>query len=188
MDEKENRLVELVLSGHTQAFEALVTPYRSSLLGLAQRLTGNIEEAKEAGQETLLKAFRYLRSFDREKSFKNWLLGILVNVSRSQAKKRKEMTPTNSALFDSQAVNPHDPARLHQQKELRGQIMDCLNVLSRGEREVFLLRDIEEQTIRETSRILGCSSLSVRVRLSSARKKIKERLSPALSGKKEIAP
>lgn len=180
--------MELVLTGHPEAFEALVTPYRSSLLGLAHRLTGNIEEAKEASQETLLKAFRYLRSFSRQQSFKNWLLAILVNVCRSQFKKRREATSLDSTHFAADPLHPGNPVVLHQQKELRGQIMDCLNVLSRGEREVFLLRDIEEQTIRETSRILGCSSLSVRVRLSSARRKIKERLSPALSGKKEIAP
>lgn len=180
--------MELVLTGNPEAFEPLVTPYRSSLLGLAHRLTGNIEEAKEASQETLLKAFRYLRSFDRQKSFKNWLLGILVNVCRSQVKKRKEATLSNSAFFASAPINPWDPARLHQQKELRARIWGCLNVLSRREREVFLLRDIEDRTIRETSRILGCSSLSVRVHLSSARRKIKDRLRLTAPGNTEVSP
>ena len=180
--------MELVLTGHPRAFEDLVLPYRARLLGLAQRLTGNREEAKETCQETLLKAFRYLRSFNRQKSFKNWLLGILVNVSRNQLKKRREAALFASALFAAEPGRPSDPAGLHQQKELRGQVMDCLNVLSRREREVFLLRDIEDQTIRETSRILGCSSLSVRVNLSSARKKLREKLSSMLFGKKETAP
>ncbi len=180
--------MELVLTGHPRAFQDLVLPYRSRLLGLAQRLTGNREEAKEACQETFLKAFRYLRSFNRQKSFKNWLLGILVNVSRSQLKKRREAALFDSVSFAAGQARPGDPAGLHLQKELRDQILDCLNVLSRREREVFLLRDIEDQTIRETSRILGCSSLSVRASLSSARRKIRGRLSPILSGNKETAP
>jgi RNA polymerase sigma-70 factor (ECF subfamily) len=185
MDEKENRLVELVLTGHPEAFEALVTPCRSSLLGLAHRLTGNIEEAKEASQETLLKAFRYLRSFDREKSFKNWLLGILVNVCRSLIRARKKATSLGQAYS---ASAPDDPARLLQDKEMRSRLMECLELLSGREREVFLLRDIEQRTIRETIGIIGCSSLSVRVHLSSARKKLAERLSGTLLGPRKEEP
>lgn len=179
--------MELVLSGRTEAFEALVTPYRSPLFGLARRLTGNNEEAKEACQETLLKAFRYLRSFDPRKSFKNWLLAILVNASRSRLKKGSTASLFAAASFIAGPPGSGDPAVLHQRKEMRGRIMGCLDVLSRGEREVFLLRDIEDLSIRETSRILGCSQLSVRVRLSSARKKIRDRLSPRPDGTKECA-
>jgi len=177
--------VELVLSGHTEAFEALVRPYRSCLLGLAHRLTGNIEEAKEAGQETLLKAFRYLRSFDREKSFKNWLLGIAVNVCRSLVRAR-----IKAASFDQafSASAPDDPTRLLQDKEMRSHLMDCLELLSSREREVFLLRDLEQRNIHETAGIIGCSSLSVRVHLSRARKKLAERLSGTLRGPREEKP
>jgi RNA polymerase sigma-70 factor, ECF subfamily len=52
--------------------------------------------------------------------------------------------------------------------------MDCLSALSAREREVFVLRDIEELDIRETARALGCSSVSVRVNLSKARRKIRD--------------
>ncbi len=52
--------------------------------------------------------------------------------------------------------------------------MRSLASLSPREREVFVLRDLEELDIRETSRVLGCSNLSVRVNLSSARRKLRE--------------
>jgi RNA polymerase sigma-70 factor (ECF subfamily) len=52
--------------------------------------------------------------------------------------------------------------------------MRSLDALSPREREVFVLRDLEELDVRETSRVLGCSSLAVRVHLSSARKKLRE--------------
>ncbi len=177
--------MELVLSGRAEAFETLVTPYRSSLFGLARRLTGNDEEAMEACQDTLLKAYRYLRSFDPRKSFKNWLTTILVNSSRSLMKKRSQTAFDEAASFPAEPSGSDDPEILHQRKELRRRIMDCLDVLSRGEREVFLLRDIEDRSVLETSRILGCSQLSVRVRLSSARKKIRDRLSPGPEGRPE---
>ena len=72
----------MILAGRVEAFEPLVRPYRQPLLGLARRMTQNMEDAKEASQETLLRAFRYMRRYDPERSFKNWLFGILVNEVR----------------------------------------------------------------------------------------------------------
>jgi RNA polymerase sigma factor (sigma-70 family) len=174
MDEKERRLVEMVLSGQTEAFEPLVSPYRQVLFALAFRLTGNEEDAREAGQEALMRAFRYLRSFDPARSFRNWILGILVNACRRAASARGAA----ARLEDGpEAVEPAPgPAARFQAREFRSRLMDCLSVLSRREREAFLLRDIEERDVRETAAILGCSSISVRVHLSAARKKVKDEM------------
>ena len=76
MNDRENSLVERVLSGDLSAFEPLVTPYRQALLGLAFRITRNSEDAKEVAQEAFLRAFKYLKSFDLSKDFKRWLFQI----------------------------------------------------------------------------------------------------------------
>jgi len=172
MDEKENSLVEMVLAGNPGAFETLVTPYRQTLLSLAFRLTGNAEDAKEAAQEALMRAFRYLAGFDRNQSFRNWLLSILVNAARKLTSKN---APADRLDAEAVVIEPGaGPAARYQNEEFRSRLMDSLDSLSRREREVFLLRDIEERDIKETARILCCSSASVRVHLSSARKKIKD--------------
>jgi RNA polymerase sigma-70 factor (ECF subfamily) len=173
MDERENRLVELVLRGDSEAFEPLVTPYRKILLNMAYRLSQNWEDAREISQETLFRAYRYLRSFDQERSFKNWLLQIMTNVWRSSKPHRLE--PERFAELASAAALGN-PAEDRLRSETRSQIMACMDRLSPQEREVFLLRDIEELNIKETARALGISALSVRVRLSSARKKIRQRI------------
>jgi RNA polymerase sigma-70 factor (ECF subfamily) len=171
MDEKEARLVELVLGGRTEAFEPLVTPYRKLLLTLAYRLSRNIEEAKEISQETLMRAFRYLGSFDRKRSFKNWLLQIEVNVWRTLgARTADEGTLRELAA----ATAPEDPEERLAAKEAREKLFSCLDGLSPREREVFLLRDMEGRSIKETAEVLRTSSVSVRVHLSRARVKIKE--------------
>jgi RNA polymerase sigma-70 factor, ECF subfamily len=171
MDEKEARLVELVLGGRTEAFEPLVTPYRTLLLTLAYRLCRNIEEAKEISQETLLRAFRYLGSFDRERSFKNWLLQIEVNVWRSLSERAvDEGTLRELASRDE----PEEPPERLAAKEARERLLSCLDGLSPREKEVFLLRDIEGRTVKETAEVLRTSSISVRVHLSRARDKIRE--------------
>jgi len=172
MDERESRLVELVLRGDSDAFGPLVTPYRKALLNMAYRLCRNWEDAGELSQETLLRAYRYLHSYDPRRSFRNWMFQILVNVWRSSGKNR----PDSEALKEWAAADPAEgPEAEHDRSEVRSQLMECLDGLSRREREVFLLRDIEEMSILETARTLSISPLSVRVRLSLARKKIRER-------------
>lgn len=173
MNEQESRLVELVLKGNSEAFEPLVRPYRKILLSLAFRLSLDWEEAKEISQDTLLRAFRYLRTYDKKRTFKNWLLQIQVNVWRNQRRKNSGSEP----LAEFRAANQSEaPDERYHRREIRSQLLECLDGLTPREKEVFLLRDLEDQNIKETARILGTSSLSVRVHLSSARKKIKDRI------------
>ena len=66
MTEKE--LVEMIMRGNVEAFEPLVRPYRQPLLGLARRMVPDAEDAREAAQETLLRAFRHIGRYDTERS------------------------------------------------------------------------------------------------------------------------
>jgi RNA polymerase sigma-70 factor (ECF subfamily) len=173
MNETEKELVEMVLSGHTEAFEPLVTPYRRPLLTLAYRLTRNREEALEVAQEALLRAFRSLARYDVSRSFRNWLFQIAANEARDRFRKR---TREKAALENAARDKPPSagPEAGRERCEIRSDILRCLAVLSPREREVFVLRDLEELDIKETVRALGCSSISVRVNLSSARRKLRE--------------
>jgi len=185
MNETEKELIAMVLSGRTEAFEPLVTPYRGPLIALASRLTRNREEALEVAQEALFRAFRSLASFDVSRSFRNWLFQIAANEARDRYRRaRRERAAFEDAAGRAESATTGlsettgsafaDPEAGQDRRELRADIMRSLAALSPREREVFVLRDIEELDIRETSRVLGCSSLSVRVHLSSARRKLRE--------------
>lgn len=165
----------MVLSGRVEAFEPLVTPYRGPVLALAYRLTRDREEAREVAQEALLKAYRSLRRFDVSRSFRNWLFQIAANEARDRLRKAKrERTAFEDA---ARRVPPADPPEAGlERRELHSRITRALGALAPREREVFVLRDLEELDIRETARTIGCSSISVRVNLSSARRKIREAL------------
>jgi RNA polymerase sigma factor (sigma-70 family) len=89
MNEKEKALVGMVLEGNLNAFEPLVNPYRRSLLNLAYRMSRNWEDAREISQETLMRAFKYLKRSDQKRSFRNWILQILINVARNFSQKKE---------------------------------------------------------------------------------------------------
>jgi len=178
MNEREKDLVKRVLNGDLAAFEPLITPYRRPLLGLAYRITRNAEDAKEVAQETFLRTFKYLKNFDVEKNFKSWIYQILVHAARNfEIKKTKQENLAMSEPLKEMAAAPGDrPEDRQEGGEFRTRLMDCLDVLTPREKEVFLLRDIEELSIQESAKILKCSAISVRVHLSAARKKIRTRI------------
>ncbi len=97
MDEREKELVRKSLSGESAAFEELVLPYRRSLLHLAYRMTGDLEEAMDISQETLLRSFRYLGRFDPERNFRNWLFQIAINLVKDWHR-RKKLEPSAAHL------------------------------------------------------------------------------------------
>jgi RNA polymerase sigma-70 factor (ECF subfamily) len=173
MNETEKELVAMVLSGRTEAFEPLVTPYRQALLALAYGLTRDREDAKEIAQEAFLRAFKYLGRYDTSRSFRNWLFKIAANAARDRARTKGREA---AALAQAGRESPRspDPESGRRAGEFRSDLDRCLSVLGPREREVFILRDIEELDIKETARALACSSISVRVNLSSARRKIRD--------------
>jgi RNA polymerase sigma-70 factor (ECF subfamily) len=181
MTEKE--LVDMILRGDVEAFEPLVAPYRRPLLSLALRIVPDMEDAREAAQETLMNAFRYLRKFDPERSFRNWLFAILVNEARKVRKargaaplslSRPEPSGPGPDVVPEPASNEPAPDERLARKEARSRLAECLEVLSPREREVFLLRDIEELSVKDAAGVLGATSVSVRVSLSRARRKMRK--------------
>lgn len=183
MDEREKELLRMILTGNTSAFEELIHPYNRHIFNLIFRLIGDREEAKDIWQESLLKAFKYLPRFNPKFSFRQWLLKIAVNLTRDfQRKKGRENHFWAKDLGQAKELSQAGKPRLsvlevrnsfENKANLKIDINRCLNFLSPREKEIFLLRDLEGLSIKETAKILGCSSISVRVNLVSARKKIK---------------
>jgi RNA polymerase sigma-70 factor (ECF subfamily) len=190
MEPQEKALVERVLNGDGAAFEPLVLPYRRMMLALAYRIVQDAEDAKEIAQEALIRAYKYLRRCDLERGFRNWLYQILVNAARDHRRKRglEAYWRSDDALPETSPAPEAGPAEIHESRELRAQLLGCLGSVSPKEREVFLLRDVEQMSIEEAARALGMSQLSVRVHLSRARQKIKVTMKEKYSQLREERP
>jgi RNA polymerase sigma-70 factor, ECF subfamily len=173
MNETEKELVAMVLAGRTEAFEPLVSPYRQPLLALAWRLTRDAEEAREIAQEAFLRAFRSLGGYDASRSFRNWLFQIAANEARDRYRKRAREKAAFGDVIAPASVGD-GPEAGRERQEIRSDILRSLDALSPREREVLVLRDLEELDVRETARTLGCSAIAVRVHLSKARRKLRE--------------
>lgn len=169
----DDELVEEVLRGDHVSFELLLRPYRQGLLNMVYRMTGNLEEAKEVCQEAVIKVYKYLNKFEKGRSFKGWVYRITVNSAYDflrRKKKYENMLESQKSMIRSEIP---DPEKKLLNKEIKEKINACLQNLSPKEKAVFLLRDEEGFSIEEASKVLGCSSVSVRTHLSHARQKIR---------------
>ena len=173
----------------------LVERYQARLLALAWRMVGQEQDAEDVVQRTFLSLVERLDSFREESSVATWILQICTNHALKVLRKRRGLptVPLDAAsdAVDSYATIPHpdyiarwrdNPAALAQNAETRRLIDGALAELDEKYRLVFVLRDIEGLSVRETAEALGLSESNVKVRLLRARLQLRERLTRALGG------
>ena len=180
---------------------ALVTQHDRGILRLALHTLGDPEEAKEAYQETYLKAYRSVTRFRSESSFYTWVYRIATNVCydhlRKQKKKREELSMETSAfshdglaLQDRLADDSHyvDPERVLYGQEVGQKIQQALKTLTEKERLVFELRHYRNMKLKVIGQILGIPEGTVKNRLFQGTQKLRTRLSELGNGGETSKP
>jgi len=183
--EDDLTLVHATKRGSVAAFDKIVRRYDRKLLRIAQSVTHNREEAEDAVQEAFFKAYQKLDQFHENAKFSTWMIRIVLNEAlmklRKQSRAREESI--ESTFPSDSDVLPRDladwspnPQELYGAVEFREILTKCLGSLQPGLRVVFVLRDVEELSIRETCEALSLSRVVVKSRLFRARLQLRERL------------
>jgi RNA polymerase sigma-70 factor (ECF subfamily) len=172
--------IEQAKAGDADAFAEIINCYQRKVVAIAWRMLGNQEDARDAAQETFLKAFRYLKSYQQDKDFSGWLYQITVNACRDLARKRGATGQFTSfeaeqelGSFAALASRDDLEAAAIAAQE-RALVVEAIKSLTRKEREAIILRDLEGMPTEEVARILGSSQTTVRSQISSARQKIRQ--------------
>jgi RNA polymerase sigma-70 factor, ECF subfamily len=161
-------LVGRVLDGDAKAFTVLVDRHAGSCLRFATRMLGNREDAEDATQEALLRAYRSLGDFNRERSFRTWLFTILVNRCRTLAlhrsRRERRVGADESAVARAESIPA--PALVTIDQELDEDLRHALERLEPAQREAFLLKHVEELSYEEMAEStgVGVSALKMRVK------------------------
>jgi RNA polymerase sigma-70 factor (ECF subfamily) len=174
-------LVTRLQRGDEAAFEELVRTHGGRLLSVARRFLGNNEDAQDAVQDSFIRAFKAIHTFESRAQLHTWLHRILVNTALMKLRERRrrptesieELLPTFSN-DGHQAVAPRDWSdAVLERKETAGLVREAIAMLPDQYREVLVLRDIEDRDTAETAQILGTSSNVVKVRLHRARQALR---------------
>jgi RNA polymerase sigma-70 factor (ECF subfamily) len=176
----DSALVEQSLAGDQLAFQRLVERHQTRLFSLVRHYTRNAVEIEDLVQETLLKAYARLTSFQSQSSFYTWLYRIATNTILDWLK-RQGRNPVQ-AVEDIEVSMPASPravmrpdARLAQE-EIARITQEILAELPEIFRTVLVLREFEDLAYQEIADVLGISIGTVESRLFRARARFKDRL------------
>lgn len=181
-------LLRRAKSGDYSAFQQLVDTLQPKVYALAFRILRKDHDAEDVTQQTFLSLIEHIEQFREESSVKTWVLRIASNHALKILRKRRTVgmvSMSSLAQGDSYEDVPHPefiapwslpPDVLADQAEVRSEIDRALEQLDEKYRLVFILRDIEGLSVRETAEALELTESNVKVRLLRARLALRERL------------
>lgn len=159
-------LVRRVLDGDGRAFTALVDRHAAACLRFATRMLGSREDAEDATQEALLRAYRALGTYDERTVFRTWLFAILVNRCRTTLLRRARRE--RRVLTDDEAVDRAAASSEARSTELREELSSALERLDGDQREAFLLKHVEQLDYEEMAAVTGASISALKMRVKRA--------------------
>ena len=178
-----------LIEGDRAEFARLVDTYSSSIYRLGLRMLGNPQDAEDVLQNTFLNALTHLSGFEGRSSVSTWLYRIASNEALMLIRKRRPEISLESSDQSGEPEKNEDlkPAQLADWSALpedellstegRNHLDTAVASLPESLRIVFVLRDIEGLSIKETAEALDLTETNVKTRLLRARMYLRERLS-----------
>jgi RNA polymerase sigma-70 factor, ECF subfamily len=193
MELTDRAVVDEVLAGKHESFRVLVDRHGRKVFGLAYRMTGNEHDADEVVQETFLRCYKRLDSFEARSTFSTWLYRIASNCALDLLAKRKQdkmhIVETDAREDDA---NPEErtldfaspqpgPERMLLSAELRDRVASAMKRLTDVERTAFVLRHFEGRSIGEIGDVLKVREEAVKNTIFRAVKKMRTELEPLIT-------
>jgi RNA polymerase sigma-70 factor (ECF subfamily) len=184
----ETDLLHQAKGGDFAAFQKLVTKLQPRVYGLTFRILQQAQDAEDATQQTFLALIENIADFREESSVATWVLRIATNNALKILRKKrtvKMISMSEMASEDSYGDVPHPEFiapwsqtadEIVQQAEVQAELEKALLELDDKYRLVFVLRDVEGLSVRETSQALDLTESTVKVRLLRARLALREHL------------
>lgn len=174
--EEERGWIQEAVAGDGEAFARLVERYQAAVYTLAYRMLGNAGDAEDAAQETFLRAYSRLRSYDAARKFSSWLLAIAAHHCIDRVRRRRWTISWEDIPLGRKFSSGRDPAREVEREEERGEIRRLLERLSPDYRLVVILYYWNDLSCRQIGEVMGLGEGAVKSRLHRARRRLAQGL------------
>ena len=184
--QSEDFSLDALRAGDRAEFARLVETYSGAIYRLAVKMLGNPQDAEDILQETFIKAFRHLADFDGRSKVSTWLYRIATTEALMFLRRQKIYPLSIDQPFDQAETEEQEPLQIVDwcclpedelmSDEARSYLDQAIEELTPALKIVFLLRDIEGLSTRETGQVLEISEAAVKTRLSRARLQLRELL------------
>ena len=180
--DQERAWIEQALRGDRRAFGQLVRAYERPVYNLTYRMLGNSAEAEDAAQETFLRAYSKLATYQPERKFVNWLLSIASHhcIDRLRRKKRAPQLSLDGPMppqwLTSDAPRPEQVVSKEQERE---RVRHSLEALPADYRAAVVLRYWYGMSYREIATTMETTESAIKSRLHRARRMMAQQLQAA---------
>ena len=165
-------------SGDAAAFRSLVDAYSRDVFRLAYRITRNEEDAEDTVQETFIRAFQKIGSFEERSQFGTWLYRVTANTAVDVLRKRRRVADRSAPLLpDEHGVAPAQERHLFS-VQVHDRVERALSRLTELERAAFVLRHFEERPLTEIEEMLDITKSAAKQAIFSAVRKLRRVLDP----------
>lgn len=188
----ETEVIKRILGGEKELYEILVKRNNQKLYRVIRSYLKDEAEIEDTMQDSYVKAFTKLYQFKLEASFSTWLIRIGINESLARLKEKGKLFYINNQsdslhkntvleIPDSKQLNPHDKMIQNESKQLLENAIDSLDVKYRT---VYVLKEVEEMSLKEIAVVLDLTVANVKVRLHRSKEMLKEKLYEVANDKK----
>jgi RNA polymerase sigma factor (sigma-70 family) len=167
-------LVKRVLEGEKRVFEVIIRRYNQRLYRIGMSILNSNMEVEDAMQTAYINAYEHLAQFEHRSSFITWLTRIMLNQCYEQ--KRKSQLLVANAEQAHNITNMKTPVNILVNKELSGALENAIVRLPEKYRLVFMLREMNDLSVKETAEALNIEEANVKVRLNRAKSMLREHL------------
>ncbi|MEO1617776.1 MAG: sigma-70 family RNA polymerase sigma factor [Planctomycetota bacterium] len=172
----ESDLIDRALAGDRSAFAELVRQNQDRLFASMLQVTGSAEEAEEVAQETFIRAYLKLDTFQRNSQFFTWIYRIAFNNALTRRRKKRARISLDQFREDNGLEIASDSDQVDEsmlRSERISLVRQAIETLTEEHRHILTLREMEEFSYEDIAEILKISIGTVRSRLSRARKALR---------------
>ncbi|TCT17244.1 RNA polymerase sigma (SigW) subunit [Melghiribacillus thermohalophilus] len=184
MDAIIKQKIQQVKKGDQSAFEEIVSFYQNKVFQICYRMLGNSHEAEDAAQETFVRAYMNIHSFDEKRKFSTWLYRIATNLSIDRIRKKKpdcfldaEIKGSDGlTMYSQMSTDQRLPEEEVESMELQDYIQKQILSLPPKYRSVIVLRYVDELSLQEISEVLDMPIGTVKTRIHRGREALRKKL------------
>ncbi len=171
--QEENVLIDRILAGEERCYAELVDQYKSYAYTIALKIVNNRAEAEEVAQDAFIKAFNYLKNFNRQARFSTWLYRIVFNTAISYKRKNRIVT---EAIDNKHVENPERADTAVEREDKTMFLNKALKKLNEADQLAIQLFYIKEFSLEEVADLMGQNVNTIKVRIHRARQRLADEL------------
>jgi RNA polymerase sigma-70 factor (ECF subfamily) len=186
MNEPEAKIMIEVAGGNLAAFRTIVEFHHKPLISFIARFTGDRDSAEDIAQEVFLRVFKAAKGYKPQAKFKTWLFTIATNLCLNEIRDIKsspkfvDLSDWHEHEYPIISPDAFSPQKAAENAELNTAVRKAISNLPENQRIAILLRQYNEFSYGEISKIMGVSTSAVESLIQRARQSLKKSLSPFL--------